>query len=184
MELTKELLKQIHPDAHPKYSLRLYKWLTSRRRTWPLEKTQVYFNDGLSYFSGIYVGYLQLDERYGSFRGNRLSGIVHGTRYRVHHQGFGWRGFELVPDFWEQYLELGKCHIDPRHSWDWSNAGERWDKDGDNRTCRWCGARYALERYTQTEECTRWVRLDHEIKLTDATVMDGGVGFASITFEK
>jgi len=47
---------------------------------------------------------------------------------------------EPIPDFWEKYLEVGRCAIDPAHSEHFVGS-DRFVADGDIRTCLWCGAK-------------------------------------------
>lgn len=44
---------------------------------------------------------------------------------------------EAIPNFWETYLQVGRCAIDPEHRTHFSD--QRFNQKGDHRTCIWCG---------------------------------------------
>jgi len=46
---------------------------------------------------------------------------------------------ELVEGFWDRYLAVGRCAIDPDHN-EHFLGGARFQEHGDHRTCLWCGA--------------------------------------------
>lgn len=45
---------------------------------------------------------------------------------------------EVVDGFWDRYLEVGRCAIDPGHQEHFSGP-ERFSIQGNIRTCLWCG---------------------------------------------
>lgn len=47
---------------------------------------------------------------------------------------------EVVEGFWDQYLKVGRCAIDPDHLE--SFMADRYSMDSDTRTCLWCGAKH------------------------------------------
>ncbi|MBC3871524.1 hypothetical protein [Undibacterium oligocarboniphilum] len=50
------------------------------------------------------------------------------------------RGLERIVGFWDRYLEVGRCAIDPHHQEYF--LADRFSMDGDTRTCLWCGAKH------------------------------------------
>jgi hypothetical protein len=46
-----------------------------------------------------------------------------------------------IEDFWDDYLEWGRCALDPNHQTSFLNAAGRYEyrAGGKIRTCRWCG---------------------------------------------
>lgn len=48
---------------------------------------------------------------------------------------------ELVDGFWDRYLEVGRCAIDPEHQ-EHFVGGDRYAVDGETRACLWCGAKH------------------------------------------
>lgn len=44
---------------------------------------------------------------------------------------------EEVEGFWDHYLKVGRCAIDPAHRECF--MGDRYSLEGDTRTCLWCG---------------------------------------------
>lgn len=49
-------------------------------------------------------------------------------------------GLEELKGFWDGYLKVGRCAIDPEHREHF--MGDRFRMDGDTRTCLWCGAKH------------------------------------------
>lgn len=47
---------------------------------------------------------------------------------------------EEVKGFWDAYLKIGRCAIDPAHKEGF--MGDRYSSEGDTRTCLWCGAKH------------------------------------------
>lgn len=47
---------------------------------------------------------------------------------------------ELVEGFWDRYLQVGRCAIDPDHHQHF--MGDRYSTKDDVRTCLWCGAQH------------------------------------------
>lgn len=47
---------------------------------------------------------------------------------------------EEVEGFWDAYLKIGRCAIDPEHKEGF--MGDRYSMDSDVRTCRWCGTKH------------------------------------------
>lgn len=47
---------------------------------------------------------------------------------------------EEVFGFWDQYLSVGRCAIDPAHKEGF--LGERFSLSGNTRTCLWCGSKH------------------------------------------
>lgn len=45
---------------------------------------------------------------------------------------------ELVEGFWDQYMSVGRCAVDPEHH-EHFIGGERYRIEGEMRTCLWCG---------------------------------------------
>lgn len=45
---------------------------------------------------------------------------------------------ELIDGFWDRYLEVGRCAIDPDHHQHFSGS-DRYRIEGEERTCLWCG---------------------------------------------
>ncbi len=59
---------------------------------------------------------------------------------------------EVVDGFWDRYLTIGRCAIDPEHQ-EHFIGGDRYRMNGETRICLWCGT-------------------IHQRKLTPRTVMD------------
>lgn len=62
---------------------------------------------------------------------------------------------EEVLGFWESYLELGRCAIDPKHQE--SFLSDRFHEQGNSRTCRWCGHHQTKVITTRSVNVEQWV---------------------------
>ena len=62
---------------------------------------------------------------------------------------------EEIDGFWDQYLKVGRCAIEPEHQE--SFMGERFQLDGDTRTCRWCGVEHQRFLTPRTVLDESWV---------------------------
>lgn len=49
-------------------------------------------------------------------------------------------GLQEVVGFWDQYLLVGRCAMDPDHKVHFMD--DRYSLNGDIRTCRWCGVKH------------------------------------------
>ena len=45
----------------------------------------------------------------------------------------------IQPSFWSSYLKDGRCAIDREHAIDFVGDETRWERQGDERHCLWCG---------------------------------------------
>lgn len=64
-------------------------------------------------------------------------------------------GLELVEGFWDRYLELGRCAIDPSHQEHF--LGNRFQIHGDTRTCLWCNHRQRKVLTPRIVHDTTWI---------------------------
>ena len=44
-----------------------------------------------------------------------------------------------IQDFWERYIQIGRCTIDTKHEWFFINSDDRYIMNRSIRTCTWCG---------------------------------------------
>lgn len=74
----------------------------------------------------------------GDFVGSRLIAVLcNGAK----EDRFSYPGRAMVIEgFWDRYLLVGRCAIDPVHEEHF--MGDRYEIQGDERVCRWCGARH------------------------------------------
>ena len=63
---------------------------------------------------------------------------------------------ELVENFWDQYLRVGRCAIDPEHEEHFSGA-KRYTEADEERSCLWCGAQHRKEFHRRTVQDVLWV---------------------------
>lgn len=134
-------LRNIEPGRRPGFSPNLYRYLKSHGH---------FFRDGgvldcayrvtagtrLAECCG--AGTMMIGYMYdGDFIGSRImSALCNGAQA----ERFCYpAGAEVIPGFWDMYLKVGRCAIDPAHTEQFS-GGDRFEVSGDERVCRWCGA--------------------------------------------
>lgn len=144
------MLQAIDPSCGAKFSPNLFEFLSTRSPT--VFKLQRLFLDGhavqwLGYFDDV-----------GHFVGARLSQVLaQGKKVQVSCP-VNLGDLHEVVGFWEQYLALGRCAIDPQHQtefWD-----ERWglNAEGTLRSCLWChNASQRMARTQNNSAQEQWV---------------------------
>lgn len=140
----------IHPRNGAKFSPNLHEFLSCRRERLAVRYARVYIDkDGV-----LWLGYL--DEGY--LIGARLMQILCNGR-KTETFAFGNLGRLIeVPEFWQRYMEVGRCAIDTQHQMFFVGDDTRWSVAGDVRKCLWCGnATQRRERYTRRTSHERWV---------------------------
>ncbi|MBP8275317.1 MAG: hypothetical protein KAX55_00290 [Propionivibrio sp.] len=134
-------LRDISPAKHPGFSPNLYRYLKRHGH---------FYRDGgvldcayrvkegtrLAEFCGagtVMLGFL--DD--GDFIGSRMMSVLCNG---VGSERFCYPGSAvIIPGFWDQYLKVGRCAIDPEHKEHFVGV-DRFDVSGERRVCRWCGA--------------------------------------------
>lgn len=61
----------------------------------------------------------------------------------------------LLEGFWDRYLQVGRCVIDPEHH-EHFMGGDRYQEGGDQRTCLWCGVVQAKVSTPRTVVDVSW----------------------------
>jgi len=143
--LSIDMLPKMKPQGTgDRFSQNLHDWCKKHFREHPGRGLEVHSHtnaDG----TALYVGWV-FD---GELIGSRLHVVLcNGALAKI------WSfSFETVPvpDFWERYLEHGKCVLDVEHRF----YDERWGSEQARRVCRWCGLTQVKETYVV--ERTRWV---------------------------
>lgn len=122
-----------------RYSENLWKWARKYRdrRLFVAfsEKDGHTFDETKTLASRLYIGFHRLDD--GWLHGSRLSEILcQGSKAESWAYQPGML-FKEIPNWWDKYMEHGKCFIDPEHCLYLDAA--RWLVQGNVRTCLWCG---------------------------------------------
>jgi len=64
---------------------------------------------------------------------------------------------EEVAGFWDRYLKVGRCAIDPNHEEHFSGA-DRYSINSEARTCLWCGAKHRKELRDRVVQDELWIQ--------------------------
>lgn len=148
-------LKQISPTCSAAFSPNLYRWMKryghayldggvaeSVFRVRPESKFAKEFLAGT-----LFIG-CPFDQHEGDtdFSGTLLMGVLcRGSKARRYCYAGGMDSLELVEGFWDDYLRVGRCAIDPDHEQDF-HGSERYSVAGGVRNCLWCGIAIENER--------------------------------------
>lgn len=138
-------IKQLSPKVHVKYSPNLYKWLLKRKRDLPEfdRSTERILQNVYSDGNGkLWIGWMESDRSW--LHGCSLMSILcYGVKandfayymdsYEMKNRFSG--DLNLLPNFWQEYQDVGRCAIDRDHQL----FEERWKTYGDKRECLWCG---------------------------------------------
>lgn len=62
----------------------------------------------------------------------------------------------LLEDFWDRYLRVGRCAIDPEHR-EHFMGGDRFKGNGEHRACLWCGVKQTKVLTPRTVVDESWV---------------------------
>lgn len=155
-------LEQIHPKGGAKFSPNLYQWM---------RKHAHFYADGAGTPHGVWrvkpgmgrdiyhEGSLMLGMAgdHGDFLGTRLMSVLcegaKATNWCL--PGLLDR-LEPVEDFWDRYVQVGRCAIDPDHSIHYID--DRWHQNStDKRTCRWCSHEQNRHLLSEIVEREAWV---------------------------
>lgn len=143
-------LADLSPDKSPAFSPNLYRWMRRQAhfyqdggvadgvyRVMPRTRAADMFGEGTLFIGFPMNGHLGDTD----FLGARLMGVLcQGSReIRWAYPSLA-QDVEQIGDFWDRYLEVGRCAIDPDHEEHFS-CGTRFAVSGNERVCLWCGHR-------------------------------------------
>lgn len=148
MTTARELAQATNPKKQPSFSPNLQKflkkWATQNPEHWT---PQVWADKN----GTLWIGRMDL-----SAKPSAQSGFVGVRMMRVlcvgaaAHRDRGWYtdlgpgNMTHVADFWERYLQVGRCAIDTVHRQFFVGDEGRYILTGKIRTCTWCGAQHKL----------------------------------------
>lgn len=140
----RELLAATHPSKKSAYSPNLHRfakvWMRRGGHTMP----EVWRSNA---HGNLWIGTMYLDQWDCPFVGCSLAAVLRNgaseNKNRGAYIGFGTHNMTKVADFWDVYLNIGRCMIDVDHTINFINSGDgRYSMDSDIRTCQWCGAKH------------------------------------------
>jgi hypothetical protein len=158
-------LAQLNPTRAPSYSRNLYRWLKEfGRESTGTEQDLVYrVADGTQLAKRYGTGELMIGSPFSDnpsdpdFFGARVSIVLsEGEKAERWCYPGVISDLILVPDFWGNYMRVGRCAIDPAHELTFSGL-DRFDEHDNTRTCRWCGVQQYKERIQRIVYDERWI---------------------------
>jgi hypothetical protein len=161
-------LDQLDPSCSPSFSRNLHRWLKEFRRDGiPNHVYRVTEDSKLAEKFGageLMIGFAMSgapDD--ADFCGARLSMVLcEGEKAQCWCFPGTMSSLVMVPDFWANYLRVGRCAIDPAHETYFSGAA-RFDEQADTRTCLWCGAKQHKQRTQRIVYDEIWVLASPEL---------------------
>lgn len=144
-------IQDLTPKKHEKFSPNLHRWLTARGNSSRVTHSRVYrLKNGTRW-----IGYLDED----FFIGARLMGVLCNGRREdsAAYPRAGMGPMEEDVGFWDRYLAIGRCAIDPEHREHFINAVNRFIGVSKTvRCCNWCGQRQVLKRWVESVKREKW----------------------------
>ena len=151
--------KQLAPSVSAAFSPNLHKYLKSRGHFYkdgglldavyvalPDTRAEKWFGAGT-----LVLGYLDDD----FFVGTRLLSALCNSSQAERGAHPCTSGLELVEGFWDSYLKIGRCAIDPAHQEHFQ--ADRFREHADGRECLWCGHRQRKVVMPRVVYDTTWV---------------------------
>jgi hypothetical protein len=161
----KELLPLLRNRPADRYSKNLYNWVKKHAGHCDLvvAYSQRQLGHAFTYAetaaSCMYIGFGDLDDYW--LHGSRLSTIIceggHASSWAYPPA----EDFKVIPDWWQNYLERGKCCIDPEHNLYW-DVDRFEDNEGTLRACRWCGLTQRKRTWIEQVERVVWETIEQE----------------------
>ena len=143
-------LKQIAPAVSGAFSPNLHKWMRSRGhvfRDGGVLQSVYRIKPGTRLAESFGAGTLMIGYRTDDYAGDtdfigvRLMAVLcQGTKAGSFCYAGASQELDEVADFWDQYLKVGRCAIDPEHRRHF--IGDRYGMHGDTRICLWCGTKH------------------------------------------
>lgn len=147
-------LSIVNPIHSAKFSPNLYAFLTAPANKALAQRARVWCDeDGV-----LYIGYFDDTDL---LIGARLSQVLcYGRKAQVTCP-INLGGLAEVEDFWDAYIEDGRCAIDVAHKEAFINDDSRWKVEGDTRKCMWC-FKHTQKLFTKlvTKESKEWRQLE------------------------
>lgn len=140
-------LDAISPEKGPQYSRNFHLWLKSQS-----SRVLAYrvYREKLT--GCLWVGILDGRELIGS---KLIAVLCNGLKEKT----AAWQGVDAVEveGFWESYMAIGRCAVDPEHSMYFVDEATRWSVVGESRHCLWCKkASQVLTRQTREVVTHNW----------------------------
>lgn len=150
-------LKDIQPGKSAAFSPNLYRWMRARGHAYKdggVADTVYQVREGTKLAEQYGAGTLFIGHPYSQydgdtdFSGARLIGVLcNGSEEISYCHAGAAPDLDEVPGFWDSYLKIGRCAIDPEHN-EHFLGNNRYRVEGDERECLWCGARHQIETLT------------------------------------
>lgn len=156
-------LRQLQPTLSAAFSPNLYRWMRSRAHFYTdggVAEAVYRVKAGTPAASYLGAGTLMIGypmDGYPSdkdFSGARLIAVLcNGSSERRACFANLAPDLEVVEGFWNRYLDVGRCAIDPGHLQHFM-GGDRFQEGTTLRTCLWCGTRQ--QKDVQTVQVESW----------------------------
>lgn len=148
MTTNKELARATHPSKKPSFSPNLHRFLKKWAKTSPSQCSPEVWTDSEGTKWIGHMDPIAAPGQLSGFIGVRLMRVLCDGAVAYHHRGWwsslGPGNMTHVTDFWDRYLQIGRCAIDTVHRQSYIGDEGRYILTGKIRTCTWCGAQHKL----------------------------------------
>lgn len=98
-------------------------------------------------------------EKDADFSGSQIMTVLcNGSKATRYCLAGAMRSLEVVENFWDLYLQIGRCAIDPDHN-EHFLGNDRYSVSGDVRTCLWCGKKHQKIVVPKTTFEEDWIQV-------------------------
>ncbi|WP_298151073.1 hypothetical protein [Flavobacterium sp.] len=161
-------IKQLSPSVSASFSPNLHRWMKSCGHAYPdggvaetvfrvLPETRLAKEYGAGTLM-IGCAYNQYDGD-TDFSGSLLIGVLcNGAKDPRYCFPDAVGMLEEIVGFWDSYLQVGRCAIDPKHKEHFFGS-ERYSLAGEVRTCLWCGEQHQKTVTPRTVFVESWITL-------------------------
>jgi hypothetical protein len=144
-------LKNILPSVSATFSHNLYRWMKTRGHAYSdggVAETVYRVLPGSRLAKEFGAGTLMIGCAYDQYEGDTdfsgsllINVLCNGSKATRYCYLGAVPSVEIVEGFWDRYLTVGRCAIDPEHK-EHFQGSERYSVSGDVRTCLWCGEQH------------------------------------------
>jgi hypothetical protein len=152
-------LKDIQPSRSAAFSPNLYRWMQKQGHAYRdggVAEAVYRILPGSKLANDFGAGALMIGHHYNQYEGDTdfsgalLMGVLcHGAQSKRSCYSGAVGSLEVVDGFWDRYMQVGRCAIDPTHEQHFFGA-DRYAVAGDARTCLWCGEKHRREAVERT----------------------------------
>lgn len=144
-------LMDISPSVSPSFSPNLYRWMKTEGHAYSdcgVAETAYRILPGSKLAELYGAGTLMIGCPYNQYEGDTdfsgtllMAVLCNGSNAKRYCYPGAINALEAVEGFWDRYMQIGRCAIDPSHQ-EHFRGSARYSFAGNVRTCLWCGQQH------------------------------------------